>query len=294
MIGGVENKLRELEERKKAIIASVEENEKKISEKSAEEKALRAQKGKKTKLVIGVCAALFVLGCVMLAFVFAVGLILAIAAVAGAIIYKVISDKQWGIEITDMRRKTEDIKKALNKLSAEMFTLNAEEKTLIREKERLTQEEERKRRQEEEEKHRQEEEERRRQEEEEKRRKEEEERRRQEEEEKRRKEEEERRRQEEEAKLRQKEEQERAIREKLYQDLLACEQTLLVKELENEKDIKLPIQYLYKLKMLSKVLKDRNLEPMTKEDIYQCKLDWDKAKSGYDSNSVKNDEYIKW
>ena len=278
MIGGVENKLRELEERKKAIIASVEENEKKISEKSAEEKALRAQKGKKTKLVIGVCAALFVLGCVMLAFVFAVGLILAIAAVAGAIIYKVISDKQWGIEITDMRRKTEDIKKALNKLSAEMFTLNAEEKTLIREKERLTQEEERKRRQEEEEKHRQEEEERRR----------------QEEEEKRRKEEEERRRQEEEAKLRQKEEQERAIREKLYQDLLACEQTLLVKELENEKDIKLPIQYLYKLKMLSKVLKDRNLEPMTKEDIYQCKLDWDKAKSGYDSNSVKNDEYIKW
>ena len=64
MIGGIENKLREVEERKKAILASVEENEKKISEKSAEEKALREQKGKKTKLIIGVCAVAFALGCV--------------------------------------------------------------------------------------------------------------------------------------------------------------------------------------------------------------------------------------
>ena len=83
-------------------------------------------------------------------------------------------------------------------------------------------------------------------------------------------------------------------KEKLYEELLACEQTSFVKELEKEKNIKLPIQYLYKLKMLSKVLKDRNSEPMTKEEIYQCKLEWDKSKDGYTSYEVKKDEYIKW
>lgn len=274
MVGGFENRLYEIQQRKRMVSAHIEACRRKASEKMAEQRAAGSAKGKLPKVMLGVSVALFVFGAVMLALVPVIGIILIIAGVVGVVLCKVLGDRYSKKKEFYIKQEMDNINQTLNGLFYEMQQLNAEEGRLIQERDRLIREEESRRKAEEE---------RLRQEEEMRRKCEEEKRRKEEEEEKRRRAQEEKRR------IEERKREQREKKNKLYQELLACDQTPLVKKLEKENKVEFPIKYLYKLKMLSKVLKERGLEPMTIEEIHQSKMEWEK---GYFANEP--DRYIRW